>query len=50
MVDDGSFVNGACDLIPLRMTLIHFPQREIFTNYLLRVELDWPWAKQPTKQ
>ena len=50
MVDDGSFVNAACDLIPLQMTLIHFLQREIITNHLLRVEPDWPWAKQPTRQ
>ena len=42
MVDDGSFVNAACDLIPLQMTLIHFLQREIIINHLLLVEPDWP--------
>ena len=50
MIDDGTFVNGACDLIPLQMTLLHYLQREIITNHLLRVEPDWPWAKQPTRR
>ena len=50
MVDDGSFTNAACDLIPLQMRLLHYLQREIITNHLLRVEPDWPWAKQLTKQ
>ena len=50
MVDDGSFANAACDLIPLQMTLLHYLQREIITNHLLHVESDWPWAKQPTRQ
>ena len=50
MVDDGSFANAACDLIPLQMTLLHYLQREIITNHLLLVEPDWPWAKQPTRQ
>ena len=50
MLDDGSFANAACDLIPLQMTLLHFLQREIITNHLLLVEPDWPWAKQPTRQ
>ena len=50
MVDDGSFSNVACDLIPLQMALIHFLQRDVITNYLLEVEPDWPWAKQPTRQ
>ena len=49
MVDEGSFANAACDLIPLQMTLLHYLQREIITNHLLRVEPDWPWAKQPTR-
>ena len=40
---------AACDLIPLQMTLLHYLQREIITNHLLRVEPDWPWAKQPTR-
>lgn len=48
MVDHGIFANAACDLIPLQMTLLHYLQREIITNHLLRVEPDWPWAKQPT--
>ena len=46
MLDDGSFANAACDLIPLQMTLLHFLQREIITNHLLLVEPDWPWANQ----
>ena len=50
MVDDGSFASVACDLIPLQMSLIHFLQRDVITNYLLEVEPDWPWAKQPTRQ
>ena len=50
MIDDGSFANAACDLIPLQMTLLHYLQCEIITNHLLRVEPDWPWAKQPTRQ
>ena len=50
MLDDGSFANAACDLIPLQMTLLHYLQREIITNHLLLVEPDWPWAKQPTRQ
>ena len=49
MVDDGSFTNAACDLIPLQMTLLHYLQREIITNHLLLVESDWPWAKQPMR-
>ena len=49
MLDDGSFANAACDLIPLQMTLLHYLQREIITNQLLLVEPDWPWAKQPTR-
>ena len=50
MVDDGSFANAACDLIPLQMLLLHYLQREIITNHLLLVEPDWPWAKQPTRR
>ena len=50
MVDDGSFASVACDLIPLQMSLIHFLQRDVITNYLLEVELDWPWAKQPSRK
>ena len=50
MLDDGSFTNAACDLIPLQMTLLHYLHREIITNHLLLVEPDWPWAKQPTRQ
>ena len=50
MVDDGSFAIVACDLIPLQMSLIHFLQRDVITYYLLEVEPDWPWAKQPTRQ
>ena len=50
MIDDGSFATVACDLIPLQMSLIHFLQRDVITNYLLEVEPDWPWAKQPTRQ
>ena len=50
MVDDGSFPNLACDLIPLQMTLIHFLQRDVISNYLLEVETDWPWVKQPTRR
>ena len=49
MVDDGSFAKATCDLIPLQMTLLYYLQREIITNHLLRVEPDWPWAKQPTR-
>ena len=48
MVDDGSFASVACDLIPLLMWLIHLLQRDVITNYLLEVEPDWPWAKQPS--
>ncbi len=50
MVDDGSFASVACDLIPLQMSLIHFLQRDVITNYLLEVEPDWPWAKQPSRK
>ena len=50
MVDDGSFATVACDLIPLQMSLIHFLQRDVITNYLLEVEPDWPWAKQPSRK
>ena len=50
MVDDGSFASVACDLIPLQMSLIHFLQRDVITNYLLEVEPDWPWAKQPSQK
>ena len=50
MVDDGSFATVACDLIPLQMSLILFLQRDVITNYLLEVEPDWPWAKQPSRK
>ena len=50
MVDDGSFTHLACGLIPLQMTLIHFLQRDVISNYLLEVETDWPWVKQPTRR
>ena len=50
MLDDGSFANAACYLIPLQMTLLHYLQREIITNHLLRVEPDWPWVKQPMRR
>ena len=49
MFDDGTFATVACDLIPLQMSLIHFAQRDVISNYLLDVEKDWPWAKQPTR-
>ena len=50
MVDDGSFATVACDLIPLQMSLIHFLQRDVITNYLPEVEPDWPWAKQASRK
>ena len=50
MVDDGSFATVASDLIPLQMSLIHFLQRDVITYYLLEVEPDWPWAKQPSRK
>ena len=50
MVDDGSFTHLACELIPLQMTLIHFLQRDVISNYLLEVETDWPWVNQPTRR
>ena len=50
MVDDGSFAHLPCELIPLQMTLIHFLQRDVISNYLLEVETDWPWVNQPTRR
>ena len=51
MVDDGGFAKAVCDLIliPLQMMLLYYLQREIITNHLLRVEVNWPWVKPPTK-
>ena len=50
MFDDGSFAHLAHELIPLQMTLIHFLQRDVISNYLLEVETDWPWVNQPTRR
>ncbi|MDA9700071.1 hypothetical protein N9U74_02770 [Synechococcus sp. AH-736-M02] len=50
IIDDGCFPSVAPDLIPLQMTLIHILQRDVISNYLLNVEPDWPWAKQPMRQ
>ena len=50
MIDDGSVATVACDLIPLQILLIHFLQSDVITNYLLEVEPEWPWAKQPSRK
>ena len=50
MVDDGSLTHLACELMSLQMTLIHFLQRDVISNYLLEVETDWPWVNQPTRR
>ena len=50
MIDDGSFAHVACALIPLQISLIHCLQRDVITNYLLEIESEWPWAKQPSRK
>ena len=41
--------NSLAGLMPIFAGIIVVTQRE-FILYLLDVELDWPWAKQPTRQ
>jgi len=50
MTDDGSFAPCSCALIPLQISLIHCLQRDVITNYLLEVETEWPWVKQPSRK
>ena len=50
MIDDGSVATVACALIPLQISPIHFLQRDVITNYLLEVEPEWPWVKQPSRK
>ena len=50
MIDDGSIPTVTCALIPLQILPIHFLQRDVITNFLLEVEPEWPWAKQPSQK
>ena len=50
MIDGGSVATVACALIPLQISPIHFLQRDVITNYLLEVEPEWPWVKQPSRK
>ena len=50
MIDDGSVANVACDLVPLQISLIHFLQCDVITNYLLEIESEWLWGKQPSRK
>ena len=50
MIDDGIVATVACALIPLQISPIHLLQRDVITNYLLEVEPEWPWVKQPSRK